>query len=293
MSLRLHRLVACPILLALSACSTGPELDVALYESDRGAVYLERMSDRYFQAAHPVRLDADVIAGVLRGIHVRNEQGLLQELLAGSGQDRRVFSEEEISYFAPLISDGLAHAAPDQQIAFQVVQPASVNSANSRSPETNTKRTSVSTRASLYAYGRSLYVTLNHYRRPIGSATHTTVPQRGLPDSTGLANMTVSFSPTYAQRSDTYRSGTSTSSNLVLDLERLAEFRSLPTSAATTGPLTVPQPASTDTREPQQDATGSAQKDSEIEELRRELRDIKRRLAEQEEERGKAPRPKP
>lgn len=292
-SIPLRGIVACSILMGLSACSTGPELDVAIYESDRGAVYLERMGDRSFQAAHPVRINTDVIASLLRGIHVRDQQGLLQELLAGSAQERRVFSEEDVSYFAPLISDGLTRAAPDQQIAFQVVQSADVEPTNSRSPGTDTERTFVSTRGSLYAYGRSLYVRLDHYRRPIGSTITTAAPQRGLPDSTGLAKLTVSFSPTYAQRPDTYRSRTSAPSTLVLDLDRLAALQILPKSTATEGPGSVTPSPSTDLREPQHSATGSAQKDSEIEELRKELQDIKRQLAEQEEQRRKTTRPKP
>ena len=44
------------ITLTLSACATGPELDLTIHESDGGAVYVERIPDRSFRAAHPITL---------------------------------------------------------------------------------------------------------------------------------------------------------------------------------------------------------------------------------------------
>ena len=50
---RLALVLLIGIPLALSACAAGPELDLTIHESERGAVYVERIPDRSFHAAHP------------------------------------------------------------------------------------------------------------------------------------------------------------------------------------------------------------------------------------------------
>jgi hypothetical protein len=61
---------------ALSACATGPELDLIIHESDRGAVYVDRIPDRSFRAAHPITVSADTMARILRGVAVKENRGL-------------------------------------------------------------------------------------------------------------------------------------------------------------------------------------------------------------------------
>jgi hypothetical protein len=87
--------------LLLTGCSTAPEVDLTLHDSDRGTITLERISDRSFQAAHPITLPPDTLTRVLRGILVREELGLVQNLMAGKSEIRRVFSDDEVAYLAP------------------------------------------------------------------------------------------------------------------------------------------------------------------------------------------------
>src|SRR5678810_1483673 len=61
----------------LSACATGPDLDVTIHESERGAVYVERIPDRSFHDAHPVTLSVDTMARVLRGVVVKDSRGVV------------------------------------------------------------------------------------------------------------------------------------------------------------------------------------------------------------------------
>jgi hypothetical protein len=77
-----------------------------LHESPQGAVYLERIPDRSFLAAHPIKIDQDTIARVLQGILVKENQGLLQNFLAGQSQAISAFSEDEVRYLVqPSISN--------------------------------------------------------------------------------------------------------------------------------------------------------------------------------------------
>jgi hypothetical protein len=271
--------------LSLTACSTTPEFDLTIHESDRGAVYLERMADRSFQAAHPIQINIGVLARILTGIRVHDQQGILQEMLAGRAEEYRAFSDEDVSYLAPLLSEALSHAASDQQVAFRVTQTTDSGSPKALSSENNTKASSFSTGGSLYVHERLLYVTLSHYRRQIESAT-TTEPQRGFPDTTGLAQRIVTFSPEDARRHDQYRDARATSATLVIDYDRLASLPPSPSAAPVEEAIPTSAPGSTDLRSTQPRDTGSTRRDAEIEALRKELQDIKRRLAEQEADRS-------
>ena len=110
------------ITLALSACASGPDLDLTIHESDRGAVYVERFPDRSFQAAHPLTLSADTMARILRGVVVKDGRGVLGNLVAAKPEAIRAFADEEVEYLAPLLVEGLTRAAPDQQVGFRVVK---------------------------------------------------------------------------------------------------------------------------------------------------------------------------
>src|SRR5215208_2206758 len=103
------------ITLALSACATGPELDLTIHESDRGAVYVERISDRSFQASHPITLSVDTLARILRGVAVKEDRGLFGNIIIGRPGAVRAFRDEDIQFLAPLLAEGLTRAASDQQ----------------------------------------------------------------------------------------------------------------------------------------------------------------------------------
>ena len=270
---RLALVLLTGITLVLSACATGPELDFTIQESERGAVHVERVSDRSFQAAHPITLSADTMARVLRGVVVKENRGFLQNLVAGKPEAVRVFEDVDVEYLAPLLVEGLTRAAPDEQVGFRVV--------HTGAPEKSTK-------GSLYAYGRSLYLTLPGL---IAVSRLGQGPTR---------STTILFIPESAKRPDSYRDARSTDATLVIDYELLA---SLP-AVLDTAVRPVPQPASVPTtgmpaeplKESSQAIEQKTQRDVELESLRKEVQDIKRQLAEQTADRSpskKKPLPKP
>lgn len=283
--------------LILSGCSTGPVLDLTLHESNRGTITLERIPDRSFQAAHPVTLAADTMTRVLRGILVKDEQGLLQNFIAGNPETRRVFSDDEVAYLAPLLVDGLNRAAVDQQVGFKIPQTgaptysehAGAGLGSSEPPLQLAPKEMTS--GSLYAYGRSLYVTITQYRYRPERADTINMPNRRLPDDTGLAHRKIVFMPEAAKRPATYRDARSTESTIVIDYALLATLPAdsgsppppvIPAAgpAAATGQSTAPPQAPPVIQEPTQP------RERELDDLRKELQDIKRQLAEQEAERN-------
>jgi hypothetical protein len=266
------------ITLTLSACTTGPELDLTIHESDRGAVYVERIPDRSFRAAHPITLSADTMARVLRGVVVKDTGGVLGSLVGSKPQTMQVFGNEDVEYLAPLLADGLARAASDQQVGFRIVQvsePVSPQSgglafcaSSVRFPGACSSEQPLLTEGSLYVYGRSLYLTLTEFRHRLepGETNTKTAPRMSNPN--GLANRTVHFVPESAARS--------TDATLVIDYDLLATMPAtsymLPTSA---------QPPIPIKGEP-------TRRNADVDELRKELQDIKKKLAEQEAERNRS-----
>ena len=277
MPARRHRVACLCSALLFSACSTGPELDIKIEESAQGAVYLKRISDGSLQAAHPIKIDPVTIALVLSGILVREQQPAAMAP-AGASDTRPVFSGSEVGYLAPLISEGLRRAAPDQQVRFrtgQIGEPGLSQRVGTSKP---------STTAVLYAYGRSLYVTLTQYHSRQEAATAATMANKKIPDTIGLANRALSFVPEAAKRPDTYLDVRSTDNTLVIDYELLTMLppaSSVPASAKAAPPPTEPHTTNGEKAE-------TARKDAEIGALRQELQEIKKQLAEQQAERARS-----
>jgi len=273
---RLALVLLTGITLALSACATGPELDLTIHESERGAVYVERSADRSFQAAHPITLSADTMARVLRGVVVKDTGGVLGSLVGSKPQTMQVFGNEDVEYLAPLLADGLARAASDQQVGFRIVQvsePVSPQSggltfcaSSVRFPGACSSEQPLLTEGSLYVYGRSLYLTLTEFRHRLepGETNSKTAPRMSNPN--GLANRTVHFVPESAARS--------TNATLVINYDLLATM-----PAASYMQPTSAQPPMPVKGEP-------TQRNADVDELRKELQDIKKKLAEQEAERS-------
>ena len=252
------------ITLTLSACATRPELDLTIHESDRGAVYVERIPDRSFRAAHPITLSADTMARVLLGVALKEDRGPFGNIIMGRPGAVPAFRDKDIQFLAPLQAEGLARAASDQQVGFHVIQPGM----------------SETTKGSIYAYGQSLYLTVP-WMVPLSRN------QAGGP----ALPPTILFIPESAKRPDTYRDARSTEMTLIIDYDLLA---SLPTDLGApppghapigappiaTGQTTAPVPATQTIQSPTQPS------ERDWDDMRKELHDLKRQLAEQEAERN-------
>ncbi len=310
--MRYHRAVAFALGCCLLAggCTTGSRVDLLVQESAQGTVFLDRLPDRQFQASHPIRLDQALIARSLQGMTIREQTGLLRTLTASEKPIVPVFSGDEIAFLAPAIAEGLKQAASDQQAGFRLVQTsdgryreragAAVGSSEPplghASPEITSGR--------VLAYGRSLYVYLTEYRQRRDDPDIVSMPNRRVPDSHGLLNRRVLFMPEEALRSNQFAPtfAEDPANLLIIDYDLLARLpapspahsvMSPPagkTQISPTVPLAQPTEADTDLRTIRQDLK---KKDAEVEELRKELQDIRRQLGEQQINRSNAPARQP
>jgi hypothetical protein len=214
--------------LAGTACGTTTPTGKILFDDPRGTVSLQTISDRSIQANHPINLEPALLAQLLKGIEIQDEDlghnhvGGLQSLVAGSYSSVPVFSDDQIQFLAPLLAEGLRAAAPDQCVEYRVVA-THEGSNRFQSPTTET------TAGSLYAYGRQLYVILSQYRSNKMRTNMNMQDSYGRVrkvDYSGLQDRILLFTPEAAQRSDSFdppTKGKSTDRFIAVDYELLQQ----------------------------------------------------------------------
>ncbi len=122
-------LVIIPMACALSAACASALEHTTIGEGPRGAVYLERLPSRgatakfsgpigAFQAAHPIALPPELLARALTGLRVGPDPSAAHE---GRPLLIPLFTDEDVTFLAPLIGAALSRAAPDQRIGFLVL----------------------------------------------------------------------------------------------------------------------------------------------------------------------------
>ena len=282
--------------LGSTACSSTAPTGKTLFNDPRGTVSLQKISDQSIQASHPVKMGPHLIARVLSGLRVQERQRALQEMLAGSSSVTPVFSEEQVQFLAPQIAKALATATAGEAVAFLVTSPR---------PDTSRVESAVTetTAGSLYAYGLSLYVTLSQYRYAPGQPNADGSAHRRLPDSSGLSNRTLHFTPSAAQRPEGFyqpTGGASTGRVLAIDYQLLQQLSAFGAVVEATvpqaeraaeparGPLSETRasgalPLTTEAVSQRDDEIRALKdlvikKDLELETLRKELQSIRKQL---------------
>src|SRR6185295_10218402 len=153
-------LLALPLSVAATACSTTPPSRTILFEDARGSVSLQAISDPLVQASHPVKLEPALLAQLLTGLTIQDERMGPHRYVAGFAAQLSaypLFSEDQIHFLAPLLADGLRTATPNQFIEYRVVTMlGGANRFQSLTTET--------TAGSLYVHGRQLYLIVSQYR---------------------------------------------------------------------------------------------------------------------------------
>lgn len=270
--------VVLAVCLVASGCASSSRHGLTIHDSPRGSVYLEQIPDRSFQATHPITLEAGVIARALRGIQVRDDRNTLQALFSSRPEPVRAFSDEEADFLAPFISTAFAKASPGQRIGFRINQTAPPSDSKKEGGATGlsgpqTLAPGEITLGALFAYGRSLQIHLTQFRPGSQKRSMIDGPNRQYTDQTGLTGRKLLFLPKEAQRPEDFRVGETEHPSLVIDYELLAKLPEQPA-----GPVPV-SPAAAGPDQPPAPSTATAE---EVEALRKELREIKQQLKEQQ-----------
>lgn len=288
-----HPFVALALVTAMATftgCAATPIIDAPLGLSPLGSVFLERIPDRSFHAAHPIILDATTLRTTLESILVETRVSMSAPI-AEKQRPLRVFADAEVAFLAPLLSNGLRQAAPDQQISFTLTHQKNLFSHQDTagvgvgsSVVTSASPARETSAGSVFVHGRSLHIQFHQLRVTLERPDAVNMPNRRLPDLTGLTYHALSFAFSSARRPASYVIRGNADATLVLDYEQIVGLRSIPSTPATPAAL-QPTPGTNPTA-PAGDREADVrtlqeqmqQKDRELESVRRELEDIRRHL---------------
>lgn len=264
-----------------TACSTTAPTGKILFEDPRGTVSLQAMADQSIQATQPITLEPTLIAQVLKGMAVQDQERGIQRLLAGRSSPVPVFSDDQIQFLAPLLAEGLRTAAPTERVAYRVQTTREGSILESSITET--------TAGSLYAYGRQLYVTLSQYRYAPTRANlnvNDTAYRMSRPDSSGLRDRILLFTSSAALRSNAFDPPTgkeSTDRFLAIDYQLLQQVPTAATAEQTapqTGTSLTPG-SSVGAGASESQARSTEALSQEVEALRKELQSVQQQLGNQ------------
>ncbi|TKB52878.1 MAG: hypothetical protein E8D50_08800 [Nitrospira sp.] len=141
--------IAASVLL-ISGCASGAKLA----QDPNNSVYLEEVSDWSFEASHPAVIDQQTITKIVKGLYANDSITGSSRMSAGGSKPMRIFSDEDVEFLSPLLTQGLAKAKPEQLVGFHIS-----SSAGSGSEPTT---------GSLYVLKESIYLTLRKGTEPIG-----------------------------------------------------------------------------------------------------------------------------
>ena len=283
----------------INGCAHGPEVDTVVHEAPRGSVTLERIPDRGVKAAHPITIAEGVIARALSGVRVTERKTALQTAFSKQSPTTRAFSEDDIRFLAPFLTAALRQAAPDQQVGFQVHKYPPELSYSSKSgagvgssdPLLTNSTLLETTSGHLLAKDQWLYLTVSEFGKRAEPPDTINMANRRLSDSTGQADKELVFEPKEALKPNGKAGLFSSAPDtvFVIDYRQLAQ---LPAVGEPPVPATGKRPSDSnvqpDAKEQdiKQIREEMKKKDVEIENLKKEMEDIRRDIGKPS---GKAP----
>jgi hypothetical protein len=277
------------IVALMTGCAHGPEVDTIVHEAPKGSVYLERITDRSLKAAHPAAIEEALIARTLSGVMVTERKTTLETAFSKSPATTRAFSDDDVRFLAPYLAAALRQAATDQQVGFQVHSYPSALSYSSKSgagvgssdPLLANSSLLETTSGHLLAQDHWLYLTVSEYKKRPEQPDTINMANRRLPDATGEGDKELAFEPKEALKPNgkTGLFGASSDSVFIIDYQRLARIPaaagpSLP--AAEKRPLEPKAHPEVKEQDIQQIKEDMKKKDTEIENLKKEMEEIRR-----------------
>lgn len=177
----------CALVYLMNGCSWTPRVETSIYAGPQVSVSLITVSEESFEADHPVTLQVDTLAHILRGLQIRQRNRFLQKIFSGEATSQRVFTEEQIDLLTPPLQNAFSQVTPEEHITFHT--------------QGNHKAGIRSTKGTMYVQGDDLYVFLTF----LGQGSHTTTKAAGkgaLTDQEGRGKPHVLFSPKEALRTE-------------------------------------------------------------------------------------------
>ncbi len=168
-----RRLVLALCVLSCAGCAV-PEVPArVVYEDPTNFVRLEpdagvRPNDQATFHHHPASIGAEDMAGILRGLRVRDHRIGIHAHIAGEAPWEPAFEDDQIAVLAPRLVEALALAAPSELVTFYI-----------STPQTSINREITS--GGLYLQGNHLHFILANRSMIYGVPAHGMVYDRRYP----------------------------------------------------------------------------------------------------------------
>ncbi|MGP0595317.1 hypothetical protein ACTRXD_22590 [Nitrospira sp. T9] len=100
-------------------CSWTPEVETVLYEGPECVISLTTSHALKQAPTHPAFLSETLIAKILNGMTISQEEGILQQLLLSNHHPVPAFSQSQIIFLAPHVSRAFSQVTPEEVIHFK------------------------------------------------------------------------------------------------------------------------------------------------------------------------------
>lgn len=100
-------------------CSWTPEVETVFYEGPDCVISLKTSHALKQAPKHPAFLSESLIAKILNGMTISQEEGILQQLLLSKHHPVPAFSPSQIDFLAPHVSMAFSQVTPEEVIHFK------------------------------------------------------------------------------------------------------------------------------------------------------------------------------
>ena len=104
---------------SIGGCSWTPQVETELHNSPKGIVLLRTIADSSIQADHPVSINERTMTRLLGGAHKYRDPRLIEGLITDDEKPKRLFSQKQIMFLAPLLTSALENATSEEEVFFQ------------------------------------------------------------------------------------------------------------------------------------------------------------------------------
>lgn len=106
--------------LLITGCFSHPRVETLIHEDQDGAVYLKEFPDPSFRANHPLILDPQLIEKVLLGVRVHERKTIIESTLTGDANATPALTLPEVSYLTPLLVSAFEQATTEEEVHFRI-----------------------------------------------------------------------------------------------------------------------------------------------------------------------------
>ena len=114
-------IVVCLFVLAAS-CTWTPQVETRIESTPQGTVSLKTIAEETFRATHPIDLSDRVIKRVLQGLEKQQNIRLLQTLVSGESERTPLFIPAQVEFLTGSLKNAFAHATPEEIVYFHLTK---------------------------------------------------------------------------------------------------------------------------------------------------------------------------